>query len=162
MPFFSHIRHAALLSLATLLLVGCVSGGGGATPAVETLDFAPALEIDFGRMTRDRSGVFYQDLTVGDGPEARRERRVTVHYSGWLHGGRRFESSRDSGSPVSFTLGRGEVIRGWESGIQGMRAGGTRKLVVPPSLAYGSRGRGEAIPGNATLVFVVELLEVEW
>jgi FKBP-type peptidyl-prolyl cis-trans isomerase FkpA len=129
---------------------------------VESLNFAASLDVDFSRMTRDGSGLYYEDLEVGSGEEARRERRVTVHFSGWLHDGTPFGASRQTGSPLTFTIGEREVIRGWEEGVKGMRVGGRRKLVVPPRLGYGSQPRGEIIPGNATLVFVVELVDVEW
>ena len=109
------------------------------------------------------------DDVAGSGNEAASGRRVTVHYTGWLydegtgdHKGRKFDSSRDRGQPFSFHLGAGRVIRGWEQGIPGMKVGGTRRLVIPPDLAYGPRGAGNGvIPPNATLLFEVELLAVE-
>ena len=162
MQLHHHIRSAAPASMLALFLLGCASGGSSGVLPVESLEYAPALEIDFSRMTRDASGLYYQDLEVGDGLEARRGEKVTVHFSGWLPDGSLFDSSREAGTPVSFTIGEREVIRGWEEGVQGMRVGGRRKLVVPPRLGYGSQPRGDRIPGNATLVFVVELLEVEW
>ena len=112
-------------------------------------------------MTRSPSGLYARDLEVGVGEEARIGRRVTVHYIGWFPDGKTFDSSLASGEPASFTLGRQEVIPGWEEGIQGMREGGRRKLVVPPRLAYGRRGLDDLIPGNAVLVFEVQLLRVE-
>jgi FKBP-type peptidyl-prolyl cis-trans isomerase FkpA len=106
------------------------------------------------------SGLQYQDLVLGDGAEAVAGQHVTVHYTGWLTDGSKFDSSIDGGSPFSFSLGAGEVITGWDEGVAGMKVGGTRKLVVPPDLGYGRVGYPPVIPGNATLVFDVELLEV--
>ncbi len=106
------------------------------------------------------SGLQYQDLVVGGGPAAQEGDMVVVHYTGWLTDGTKFDSSLDRGEPFTFTLGAGGVIKGWEEGIAGMQAGGQRKLIIPSELAYGASGRG-AIPPNATLVFDVELLEIQ-
>ncbi len=113
--------------------------------------------------------VLVTDLSAGIGEEALPGMVVVVHYTGWLYDpaatdqrGRKFDSSRDRGQPLSFPLGAGRVIRGWEQGLPGMRIGGTRRLVIPSSLAYGARGAGNGvIPPNATLIFEVELLAVE-
>ncbi|MFC4158148.1 FKBP-type peptidyl-prolyl cis-trans isomerase [Chitinimonas lacunae] len=102
-----------------------------------------------------------EDLTVGDGPEARAGMEVTVHYTGWLTDGRKFDSSKDRGMPFGFALGAGRVIKGWDEGVTGMKVGGVRKLTIPPHMGYGARGAGGVIPPNATLVFEVELLDVE-
>ncbi|MCZ8110511.1 MAG: FKBP-type peptidyl-prolyl cis-trans isomerase [Betaproteobacteria bacterium] len=108
-----------------------------------------------------------EDTVVGTGAEASAGQRVRVHYTGWLHDpaaanqrGRKFDSSKDRGQPFSFGLGRGEVIRGWDEGVQGMKVGGTRVLTIPAEMGYGARGAGGVIPPNATLVFEVELLAV--
>jgi len=113
--------------------------------------------------------VLVTDIVAGIGDEALPGMIVIVHYTGWLHDpaakdqrGRKFDSSHDRGQPLSFPLGGGRVIRGWDQGLPGMKIGGTRRLVIPPSLAYGARGAGNGvIPANATLVFDVELLAVE-
>jgi FKBP-type peptidyl-prolyl cis-trans isomerase FkpA len=110
-----------------------------------------------------------QDVVVGQGADAAPGSQVTVHYSGWLyeHGapeakGKPFDSSRtEGGQPFTFTLGAGQVIAGWDQGVSGMRVGGQRRLVIPPALAYGEQGAGGVIPPNATLVFDVELLDVQ-
>lgn len=102
-----------------------------------------------------------EDSIVGTGAEAKTGDAVSVHYVGTLADGTKFDSSRDRGEPFTFTLGAGEVISGWEQGILGMKVGGTRNLVIPPSLAYGAQGAGGVIPPNATLVFEVELLEIK-
>jgi FKBP-type peptidyl-prolyl cis-trans isomerase len=101
------------------------------------------------------------DLKPGNGTEATDGKRVTVHYTGTLTDGTKFDSSRDRDTPFVFTLGSGMVIAGWDMGIKGMKVGGVRKLVIPSHLAYGSRSVGSVIPPNATLVFEVELLNVE-
>jgi FKBP-type peptidyl-prolyl cis-trans isomerase FkpA len=101
------------------------------------------------------------DLRAGTGPEAKAGDTVTVHYTGTLSDdGTKFDSSRDRNQPFSFPLGRGRVIQGWDHGVAGMRVGGQRKLVIPPEEGYGARGAGAAIPPNATLEFLVELLRI--
>jgi FKBP-type peptidyl-prolyl cis-trans isomerase len=120
------------------------------------------------RMTQSNlAELLTQDLTKGNGAEATPGRMVSVHYTGWLyhptneaHKGREFDSSRRRNEPFEFTLGRGEVIQGWDQGVAGMLVGGTRRLTIPPGMAYGARGAGADIPPNATLVFDVELLNV--
>lgn len=111
-------------------------------------------------MTRTASGLYIQDLTVGTGDEATSGATVTVHYEGWLSNGTKFDSSRDRGQSFNFLLGAGRVIPGWDEGVAGMRVGSLRKLVIPPQLGYGVGGAPPTIPGNATLVFDIELLEV--
>ena len=110
------------------------------------------------------SGLQYDDTTPGTGAEAQAGRTVSVHYTGWLYDngskGAKFDSSKDRGDPFSFKLGAGMVIRGWDEGVQGMKVGGSRVLVIPPALGYGARGAGGAIPPNATLLFEVDLLSV--
>jgi FKBP-type peptidyl-prolyl cis-trans isomerase FkpA len=108
-----------------------------------------------------------EDTVVGTGAEARAGQNVRVHYTGWLYDpaaahsrGRKFDSSKDRGQPFVFGLGQGQVIRGWDEGVQGMKVGGTRVLTIPPEMGYGARGAGGVIPPNATLVFEVELLGV--
>lgn len=113
------------------------------------------------QITPDATTLQIQDLSVGDGTEARAGMRVTVHYTGWLSSGKKFDSSKDNGSPFSFPLGAGRVISGWDEGVKGMKVGGVRKLTIPPQMGYGSRGAGGVIPPNATLVFEVELLGVQ-
>lgn len=106
------------------------------------------------------SGLVIEDLEVGDGSEAVAGQQVTVHYTGWLTNGKKFDSSKDRRDPFSFPLGKRHVIAGWDEGVQGMKVGGRRKLTIPPELGYGARGAGGVIPPNATLVFEVELLAV--
>ncbi len=110
------------------------------------------------------SGLQYDDTIPGTGDEARAGQTVKVHYTGWLYNdgerGAKFDSSKDRGSPFKFNLGAGMVIGGWDEGVQGMKVGGTRVLIIPPELGYGARGAGGVIPPNATLQFEVELLGV--
>jgi peptidylprolyl isomerase len=107
------------------------------------------------------SGLEYEDETVGTGPQPVRGQEVTVHYVGTLTNGTKFDSSRDRNEPFSFAIGEGEVIKGWDEGVMSMHVGGKRKLIIPPQLAYGSRGAGGVIPPNATILFEVELLAVK-
>ena len=104
------------------------------------------------------SGLVYEDTVVGEGAEARAGQMVSVHYTGWLTDGTKFDSSKDRNEPFEFPLGARHVIAGWDEGVQGMKIGGRRKLTIPPHLGYGARGAGGVIPPNATLVFEVELL----
>ena len=109
------------------------------------------------------SGLQYEEITLGDGAEAKAGHNVTVHYTGWLRNadgsaGAKFDSSKDRNDPFEFPLGAGRVIQGWDEGVQGMKIGGKRKLIIPSALGYGARGAGGAIPPNATLIFDVELL----
>jgi len=110
--------------------------------------------------TTTASGLKYEDVKVGTGETATAGRTVSVHYTGWLTDGKKFDSSKDRGKPFEFPLGGGRVIKGWDEGVQGMKVGGVRKLTIPASLGYGSRGAGGVIPPDATLVFEVELLGV--
>jgi len=111
--------------------------------------------------TTTATGLVIEDLTVGGGAAAAAGQRATVHYTGWLTNGRKFDSSKDRNQPFDFPLGGGHVIAGWDEGVQGMRVGGVRKLTIPPELGYGAYGAGGVIPPNATLVFEVELLALD-
>ena len=116
------------------------------------------------KMTETADGLKYTDTTMGTGAEATKGKKVSVHYTGWLYNngtkGAKFDSSLDRGQPFSFALGAGQVIRGWDEGVAGMKIGGKRTLIIPPELGYGARGAGGAIPPNAVLHFDVELLKV--
>jgi FKBP-type peptidyl-prolyl cis-trans isomerase len=107
------------------------------------------------------SGLVIDDIVEGSGAAAAAGQHVTVHYTGWLTDGTKFDSSKDRNEPFDFPLGARHVIAGWDEGVQGMKVGGTRKLTIPAQLGYGARGAGGVIPPNATLVFDVELLGIE-
>ena len=129
------------------------------TAPLQAADGAP------GKMSELPSGLKYTDTTVGTGTEASPGHKVSVHYTGWLYNndqkGAKFDSSLDRGQPFGFALGAGQVIRGWDEGVAGMKVGGKRTLIIPPDLGYGARGAGGVIPPNATLTFEVELLKVD-
>jgi FKBP-type peptidyl-prolyl cis-trans isomerase FkpA len=107
------------------------------------------------------SGVEYWDIKVGTGKTAVAGKKLSMHYTGWLTNGKKFDSSLDHDEPFSFTLGTGEVIKGWDEGVAGMKVGGKRQLKIPPAAGYGSRGAPPVVPPNATLIFDVELLDVK-
>ena len=115
-------------------------------------------------LTTTASGLQYEDTVVGEGAEATKGQNVSVHYTGWLYNngeqGAKFDSSRDRNDPFAFSLGAGMVIKGWDEGVQGMKIGGQRTLIIPAALGYGARGAGGGNPPNDTLKFDVELLGV--
>ena len=149
------------------------AGAGGVIPPNATLTFdvelvditagspAAPTEVAASRYITTEQGIQYVDLVAGDGPEATNGQLVVAHYTGWLEDGTKFDSSIDRGEPFTFNLGMGQVISGWDLGIRGMKVGATRQLVIPPDLAYGESGAGGVIPPNATLIFEIELLEVQ-
>lgn len=148
-----------LLCALPLLAVSACDSGGPTAASIEDTTFAAGLDVDLSLMTKTSTGLYYRDREVGTGAVATAGTQVVVHYQGWLSDGRIVDSSigRD---PFPFVLGTGYVIRGWDEGIAGMRVGGKRQLVIPPSLGYGAGGRPPRVPPNAVLVFEVELLSV--
>ncbi|MBX3277053.1 MAG: FKBP-type peptidyl-prolyl cis-trans isomerase [Acidobacteria bacterium] len=110
-------------------------------------------------LTTTPSGLKYKDETVGTGASPEAGKSIKVHYTGWLENGTKFDSSVDRGQPFTFQIGRGQVIKGWDEGVMSMKVGGKRRLVIPPDLGYGARGQG-TIPPNSTLIFDVELIDV--
>jgi len=140
------------ISCATLTFLVILTGTVLAAD-VNPLDKSPGAK----EMTTD-SGLKYVDVAVGNGREAAVGDTATVHYTGWLVDGKKFDSSLDRNEPFSFRVGSGQVIKGWDEGVAGMKVGGKRKLTIPPQLGYGARGAGGVIPPNATLIFDVELL----
>ncbi len=110
--------------------------------------------------TTTASGLIIEELNSGEGAEATAGCTAIVHYTGWLTSGQKFDSSKDRNDPFAFRLGRGQVIAGWDEGVQGMKIGGVRRLTIPPQLGYGARGAGGVIPPNSTLIFEVELLDL--
>ena len=148
-------KRSLFLPLVLLLAAGFFSTSAYSKQA------APKMEM--GNMTK----LITTDVKVGDGAVATAGKSVSVHYTGWLfdaaakdYHGKKFDSSRDRNEPFVFPLGGGRVIKGWDQGVEGMKVGGQRTLIIPASMGYGSRGAGAVIPPDATLVFDVELLEV--
>ncbi len=162
------------LSLALLLLAGaagCQSDDTAKTETAATETAATETAANEGGETTEgtavdenaittESGLQYVDYTVGDGASPKAGDMVTVHYTGSLTDGTKFDSSVDRGQPFQFKIGVGQVIKGWDEGVMSMAIGGKRKLIIPPELGYGARGAGGVIPPNATLLFDVELLKI--
>jgi peptidylprolyl isomerase len=146
------------LVLGAMLFVGSACNSAGPVDPKD-LTFASALGVDLATMTHSNTGLYYKDLTVGTGAQTNVGARITVDYTGWLHDGKQFDSSAGKGPITITSLGSGQVIAGWDEGLMGMRAGGTRLLVIPSNLGYGPSGSGP-IPGYATLVFRVDLRTV--
>ncbi len=121
----------------------------------------PAFAQQEGKTVTTQSGLKYIDVVVGNGASPSAGKHVKVHYTGTLENGKKFDSSVDRNQPFTFIIGVGQVIPGWDEGVMTMKTGGKRKLIIPPNLGYGSRGAGGVIPPNATLLFDVELLDVE-
>src|ERR1700686_2838660 len=153
----SLMRRIATPLLVLMAIVGMASGCGGSSSNKSSGSGPTSVS---GQPTTTASGLQYWDSGVGTGATAVSGATVKVHYTGWLTTGTKFDSSRDRGEPFSFSLGAGQVIKGWDEGVAGMKVGGKRQLRIPPDLGYGSRGAGGVIPPNATLVFDVELLDV--
>ena len=142
------------------LVIALAACGGGDHGAMGEVEFASDLGVNLSQMTRTDSGLYYHDERVGEGEPAREGQGAMVHYTGWLPNGTQFDSSHNRGEPFALPLiGGGMVIEGWDEGLQGMRPGGTRLLVIPPHLGYGEMGAGGVIPPNSTLVFRVEMID---
>jgi len=151
-----YVLIAALIALATAAFAQTAATKKAAThPAVG----GPTKVT--GNGTKTASGLEYWDIKVGMGATAVAGRTVKVHYTGWLTTGKKFDTSVGTGSPFKFNLGAGEVIKGWDEGVAGMKVGGKRQLRIPPDLAYGDQGSAGAIPPGATLIFDVLLVAVE-
>jgi peptidylprolyl isomerase len=143
-----------LLLAAAIAIPACSQKEIKGTPDKAVEPVAAGSEV------KTPSGLAYTDLVKGNGAAPVAGTVVTVHYTGWLTDGRKFDSSVDRGEPFKFRIGAGEVIPGWDEGVMSMKVGGKRKLVIPPQLGYGAAGAGGVIPPNATLIFEVELLDV--
>lgn len=155
------ITHLAVC-LTTLVMSGCssceddhatASGGSQVT-------FAPVLGVDLATMSKTPSGAWYKDLATGDGLAVGAGRRVAIHYDGRLPNGARFDVNGPTDQPFSFRVGMGDVVRGFDEGVVGMKVGGRRLVVIPPELGYGPQGNGP-VPPNATLVFTIELVSAQ-
>src|SRR5215469_7064857 len=147
-------RRALAPILALLVLAWVVAGCARQSTTTSSTTAPNATEVTM------PDGLQYTDEQVGTGAEATPGKTAVVHYTGWLMDGTKFDSSLDRNQPFSFPLGAGQVIKGWDEGIAGMKVGGKRTLIIPPALGYGARGAGNVIPPNATLKFQVELLDV--
>jgi len=145
--------------IVTIFLIVLAAGGG--IYAFTTKQPGTSSDSIMLVTTQDMEELKIEDITTGTGAQALTGTKVTVHYTGTLTDGTKFDSSLDRGTPFTFALGAGEVIAGWDRGVAGMKVGGKRKLTIPPALAYGERGAPGAIPPNSTLIFEVELLAVE-
>jgi FKBP-type peptidyl-prolyl cis-trans isomerase len=150
--------HKAIVILLLTLSIALIAQTKQAAKSDKKADGPTAVT---GKPTTTTSGLEYWDIKKGSGKLAEKGKKVSVHYTGWLTNGKEFDSSRDAGEPIQFNLGTGEVIKGWDEGIAGMKVGGKRQLRISPALGYGARGAGSAIPPNATLVFDVELMGVK-
>jgi FKBP-type peptidyl-prolyl cis-trans isomerase len=152
------VRRAMSFRMTTVMLLS-VALAMGCEHAPETGEAGKAKTMAE-NMETTPSGLQYVDVKVGTGASPKTGQTAVVHYTGWLLDGTKFDSSKDRGQPFTFAVGRGQVIKGWDEGVATMKVGGTRKLTIPPELAYGARGAGGVIPPNATLTFEVELLEI--
>jgi FKBP-type peptidyl-prolyl cis-trans isomerase len=156
----SKLLSGTAFLLLLVALTACASAGAGAAGTPGTTEFAPELGVDLATMTETPSGLHFRDVTPGSGEVARRGSRLSIRYIAWTAAGRQIDDNITAAAPLEFRLGDPSLIRGWNEGLEGMRSGGQRMLVVPPSLAYGRWGRGR-VPPNSTLVFLVELVTVE-
>ena len=152
------MRYRSILAAAAVLVMAACGGGNGLV-SIEQTSFAPFLGVDLAHSTKTADGLYYRDIIVGSGNVADSGDVLEVHYTGFLADGQVFDANTAGNVPFKFTLGVSSVIAGWQEGIRGMKVGGKRQLVIPPSLGYGSAGSASGtIPGNAVLVFSVDLV----
>lgn len=152
----------ALLLSAAVMMSGCSQRETAPSDVKKSGDTAmeKSTGSQSGALIKTSTGLQYEDLVGGSGASPSPGKKVTVHYTGWLTDGSKFDSSVDRNQPFVFQIGAGEVIRGWDEGVMTMKLGGKRKLIIPPALGYGAAGAGGVIPPNATLVFEVILLDI--
>ena len=148
----------ALTAAAATSATACSgSSDGPLAPNIETTTFAATLGVNIAGSTKTSTGLYYRDITVGSGAAVTSGMALTVRYTGWLPNGTQFDANQSPATPFAFTVGVGQVIAGWDQGFVGMKVGGRRQLVIPPSLGYGSQSAG-SIPANSILVFTVDVL----
>jgi FKBP-type peptidyl-prolyl cis-trans isomerase FkpA len=153
-------KYAAVIAIILALTAVFVLAQSTTRKSTKPNTSAPTKVVGDG--VRTPSGLVYWDIRVGNGEVAKEGSHVRVHYTGWLTNGKKFDSSVDAGTPFDFTIGNGEVIKGWEEGVAGMKVGGKRQLRIPPALGYGAEGTpGGPIPAQANLIFDVQLLQVQ-
>jgi FKBP-type peptidyl-prolyl cis-trans isomerase len=152
------VKGAQPFSTFQQVLDAALAGEAEQTPTPQAEGGPPSVA---GEPTVTSSGLQYIDIEVGSGEQPQAGQTLVVHYTGWLADGTKFDSSVDRGQPFSFTLGAGQVIKGWDEGLATMRVGGKRRLIIPSELAYGEQGRSPNIPANAELTFDVELIEIQ-
>jgi peptidylprolyl isomerase len=156
------MRRPIMLA-ALVFATGCATGGTPLPPPrpIESIPFASSLDVDLSKMTKTASGLYYRDIEVGTGTLVKGKMQVRVHYTGWLTNGEKFDSNGSDERPLEIPVGRGRTIKGWDEGLQGMRVGGRRQLVVPPALGYGSE-HSDLIPPDAVLVFDIRVVSAEY
>jgi FKBP-type peptidyl-prolyl cis-trans isomerase len=157
--FKTAILLATLALTGTAVLAQSKTSTKKAAPAARPITSGPRRVT--GEPTRTASGLEYWNTKIGTGPTAVAGQKIKVHYTGWLTSGKKFDSSVNTGRPFEFVLGAGQVIKGWDEGVAGMKVGGKRQLRIPPQLAYGEQGYPGAIPPHSTLIFDVELVAVQ-
>ena len=166
--FVAVVALVAGLGLVATVATACGDDGEEATatpsasltPSVSGTEAAGGPPAVSGEPTTTASGLQFIDVEVGGGASPQTGQTVVVHYTGWLVDGTKFDSSVDRGQPLSFIIGTGKVIKGWDEGVATMKVGGKRRLIIPPELGYGATGYPGVIPGNAQLIFDVELIEI--
>ena len=157
------VRSFLSVLFASSMLSLCACGSDAVTapaPTIETTTFASALGVNIASSTKTTSGLYYRDLVVGTGALVTTGQTLSMHYTGWLANGNQFDDNGPTATPFQFVLGRGDVIVGWDLGIAGMRVGGQRQLIIPPSLGYGSQAKA-TIPSNSILVFNVTIVSAK-
>jgi peptidylprolyl isomerase len=158
MPSFPFLLITLVASLA---LSGCVLSEKKKTAPAAPRTTSQETPVNMSETVKTPSGLRYVDMVIGGGPSPATGKIVTVHYTGRLADGTKFDSSVDRGQPFSFVIGTGQVIKGWDEGVATMKVGGKRRLIIPPALGYGARGFANVIPPNSELHFDVELLDVK-
>ncbi len=162
------LGYVLLIGLATAVIIYVLNYSAKPQAVIQTdtnsqkeVVAEPSPIVENNNMQENVTELKMEDLVVGTGAEAVSGKVISVHYTGTLTNGTKFDSSKDRGTPFEFTLGAGEVIQGWDKGFAGMKVGGKRKLTIPSDMGYGAQGAGGVIPPNATLIFEVELLDVK-